>query len=203
MPAGTSMTAFNRDGHVVVRSPPVRLGDVDLSTDFRKHPIFQAFGDGPPSGSFGRFTTLKGMVRFIAGIAGRDAPFIIAAGWDADAALASWRQQSFGIGGATLAGLAVALVLLAYLRRQIRRNDDLLAKVSGAEQRQRHMVTALPDAVAIMNETLQIEFANPVAERIFGYAPGEMNGLPLAAIMSEDVKAQDEESARHIVTSPA
>ena len=199
MPVGTSMTAFNRDGHVVVRSPPVRLGDVDLSTDFAQHPIFRALGDGPSGGSFGRFTTLKGMVRFIAGVGGKDAPFIIAAGWDADAALAPWRRESLGIGGATLAGLVVALVLLAYLRRQIRRNDDLLAKVSDAEQRQRHMIIALPDAVAIINESLEIEFANPVAERVFGYAPGEMNGLPLATFMSDDVKAQDEESARHVL----
>jgi PAS domain S-box-containing protein len=199
MPAGTSITAFNRDGHVVVRSPPVRLGDVDLRTDFAQHPIFRALGDGPSGGSFGRFTTLKGMVRFIAGIGGKDAPFIIAAGWDADAALAAWRRESLAIGGATLAGLAVALVLFAYLRRQIRRNDDLLTKVSDAEKRQRHMISALPDAVAIINEALQIEFANPVAERIFGYAPGEMNGLPLAAIMSEEVKARDQESARHVL----
>ncbi|HXR86023.1 MAG TPA: PAS domain-containing protein [Stellaceae bacterium] len=199
MPWGISITAFNRDGHVVVRSPPVRLGDVDLSTDFTTHPIFTALSEGPAGGSFARFRTLKGMERFIAGIGGKDAPFIIAAGWDADAALASWQRESFGIAGGALAGLAVTLVLLAYLRRQIRRNDELLVKVSNAEQRQRHMMTALPDAVAIIDESLQIEFANPVAERIFGYAPGEMNGMPLAALMSDDVKAQDEESARNIV----
>ena len=199
MPAGTSITAFNRDGHVVARSPAVRLGDVDTSTDFTKHPIFRALSDGPPNGNFARFATLKGMVRFIAGVGGKDAPFIIAAGWDAQAALAPWRRESAGIAAATLAGLAITFLLLAYLRRQIRRNDDLLAKVSEAELRQRQLMTALPDAVAIINESLQIEFANPVAERIHGYAPGEMNGLPLTAIMSEDVKAQDEEAARRVV----
>jgi PAS domain S-box-containing protein len=199
MPAGTSITAFNRSGRIVVRSPPVRLGDVDLNAEFTNRPIFRALRDGLPEGSFGRFTTQKGMTRFIAGVGGKDAPFIIAAGWDADAALAVWRRECLAHGAATLAGLAIALALLAYLRRQIRRNDDLLAKASDAELRQRHMMTALPDAVAIINDTLQIEFANPVAERIFGYAPGEMNGLPLATVMSEDMKAQDQESARQVV----
>ncbi len=201
MPAGTSLTAFNREGHAVVRSPPVRLGDVDLSTDFTKHPIFRALIDGPSGGSFGRFATLNGgMVRFIAGIGNENVPFVIAAGWDSEAALAPWRHESFGIGGATVAGLAITLLLLVYLRRQIRRNDDLLAKVSEAELRQRQLMTAMPDAVALINESLEIEFANPVAERIHGYAPGEMNGLSLSAIMSDDAKAQDEESARRLVS---
>ena len=156
MPAGTSLTAFNREGHAVVRSPPVRLGDVDLSTDFTKHPIFRALIDGPSGGSFGRFATLNGgMVRFIAGIGDENVPFVIAAGWDSEAALAPWRHESFGIGGATVAGLAITLLLLVYLRRQIRRNDDLLAKVSEAELRQRQLMTAMPDAVAIINESLR------------------------------------------------
>jgi PAS domain S-box-containing protein len=200
MPAGTSITAFNRDGHVVVRTPAVHLGDADVTMDFTKRPMFQTFRDGPPGGNFARFVTMVGIERFVAGIGGKDAPFVIAAGWDAQAALEPWRRESLAIGGATLLGVAVALALLAYLRRQIRRNDDLLAKVTEAEVRQRHLMTALPDAVAIVNEASRIEFANPVAERVYGYAPGEMNGLDLGAIMADDAKAEDENSARHIVT---
>ena len=199
MPPGTSITAFNRDGHVVVRMPAIHLGDVDVTTDFSKRPMFRSFRDGPPAGSFARFTTLIGIDRFVAGVGGRNAPFIIAAGWDSQAALASWRAESLGIGGATLGGLMVMLALLAYLRGQIRRNDDLLAKVTQAELRQRHLMTALPDAVAIINESLKIEFANPAAERVHGYAPGEMSGLDLSAIMSDGVRAEDEESARRTV----
>ncbi len=200
MPAGTSITAFNRDGHVVVRTPAVHLGDVDVTMDFTKRPMFQTVRDGPIGGSFARFVTVAGVERFVAGVGGKDAPFVIAAGWDTQAALAPWRRESLGIGGATLAGLVVALALLAYLRRQICRNDDLLTKVTEAEVRQRHLMTALPDAVAIVNEALQIEFANPVAERVYGYAPGEMNGLDLSAIMADGAKAEDEKSARHTVT---
>jgi PAS domain S-box-containing protein len=201
MPAGTSITAFNQDGHVVVRTPPVHLGDIDATADFTKRPIFRTFRDGPPKGSFARFMTLAGVERFVAGVGGKDAPFIIAAGWDTQSALASWRKESLGIGGATLAGLMAALGLLSYLRCQIRRNDDLLAKVSEAELRQRQLMTVLPDAVAIINDSLQIEFANTTAERVHGYAPGEMNGLPLSAIMADDVREDDGEAARRAVSS--
>jgi len=200
MPLGTSITAFNRNGHVVVRTPPIHLGDADVTMDFSKRPMFQTFRDGPPSGSFARFVTMIGVERFIAGVGGKNAPFVIAAGWDASAALAPWRREFLGIGGATLIGLMVTLALLAYLRRQILRNDDLLTKVSEAEVRQRHLMTALPDAVAIINDSLKIEFANPTAERIYGYAPGEMNGLDLGALMVDGVKAEDEKSARQVVT---
>ncbi|HWE73168.1 MAG TPA: PAS domain-containing protein [Stellaceae bacterium] len=199
MPAGTSITAFNQDGHVVVRTPPVHLGDAEVRTDFTKRKFFSTFRDGPVNGSFARFVTLNGVERFVAGVGSKDAPFIVAAGWDTESALAGWRQESLAIGGATLAGLMAALGLLAYLRNQIRRNDHLLNKVSEAERRQRQLMAVLPDAVAIVNDSLQIEFANPAAERMHGYAPGEMNGLPLAAIMSDDVKAADEEAAGRVL----
>jgi PAS domain S-box-containing protein len=200
MPAGTSITAFNQDGHVVVRTPPVHLGDADLSVDFAKHPMFHLFRDGSGRGNFARFLTQSGVERFVAGIGGKNAPFVVAAGWDAEAALTSWRKESLGIAGATLAGLIAALGILAYLRRQIRRNDDLLAKVSEAELRQRQLMMVLPDAVAIINDALQVEFANPAAERIHGYEPGEMTGLPLSAIMADDVKEQDEKAAQLAVS---
>jgi PAS domain S-box-containing protein len=199
MPLGTSITAFNRGGHIVVRTPPVHIGDADIASDFSQRPMFRTFRDGPAAGTFVRFASIIGVDRFMAGVGGKNAPFVIAAGWDSDAALASWRTESLAIGGGTFAALIVALALLVYLRRQIRRNDALLARVSEAEERQRRLMMALPDAVAIINDSLQIEFANPAAERIHGYAPGEMNGLPLSAIMARDAKAQDEESAYRVV----
>lgn len=201
MPAGTSITAFNRDGHILVRTPPVHLGDVDLATDFSLRPIFSAFRDGAEEGRFAKFKTILGVERFVAGIGGKGSPFVIAAGWDTSAALASWREDSFAIGGATLVALAIALALLRYLSEQIGRNDGLLAEVSEAEQRQRNLMTALPDAVAIINDRLEIEFANPAAERIHGYGPGEMNGLSLADIVAYDRKLEDEASARAVLAN--
>lgn len=196
MPEGASITAFNRDGHVVVRTPPIHLGDSDAAIDFTNRPIYRTFRDGSPEGSFAKFTTIIGVDRFVAGIGGKNAPFIIAAGWDSDIALATWRQASLAISGATFVALTIALGLLAYLRRQICRNDSLLTKVSEAEQRQRNLMTALPDAVAIIGDGLKIEFANPAAERLYGYGPGEMNGLGLSEVMASSEKSDDTGTAR-------
>lgn len=203
MPAGTSITAFNRDGHVVVRTPPIHLGDTDSMIDFTNRPIYRTFRDGPPQGSFARFTTIVGENRFVAGVGGNNAPFIIAAGWDSRAALATWRQASLAITGATIIALAIALGLLGYLRRQICRNDGLLTKVTEAEQRQRNLMTALPDAVAIIGDSLKIEFANPAAERLYGYDLGEMNGLSLSEVMASEEKTDDTGAARRSLQTDA
>jgi PAS domain S-box-containing protein len=196
MPIGTSITAFNRDGHILVRTPPVHLGDPSLAIDFSQRPIFSAIRDGAEAGRFAKLKTVDGVDRFVASIGGKELPFVIAAGWDTEAALASWRKDAFAIGGATVVALAIALALLAYLSAQIGRNEVLLTEVSDAEQRQRNLMTALPDAVAIINDKLRIEFANPAAERIHGYGPGEMTGLRLADIVAEDKGVEAEESAR-------
>jgi PAS domain S-box-containing protein len=201
MPAGASITAFNRDGHMVLRTPAIHPGEAETRVEFAGRPIYQAFRDGPDAGTFAKFTTVIGVERFVAGVGGKDATFVIAAGWDTSAALATWREESWAIAGAALAALAIALALLAYLRTQIHRNELLLAQVSGAEQRQRDLLAALPDALAIIDDSLTIEFANPAAERIYGYGPGEMNGLPLTEIMAPAGKSEDEQQARRTLFS--
>jgi PAS domain S-box-containing protein len=203
MPAGTSITAFNRDGHMVVRTPAIHIGDLETINDFTGRPIYTAFRDGPANGTFAKFTTIVGVDRFIAGVGGPDTTFVIAAGWDTSMALAAWREESLAIAGAALVAFVIVLALLAYLRTQIHRNDHLLAQVSGAEQRQRDLMAALPDALAIVDESLTIEFANPAAERIYGYDPGEMNGLPLSEILAPGSKYEDELAARRALFSAA
>jgi PAS domain S-box-containing protein len=199
MPPGTSITAFNRDGHVLVRAPAIHFGDPALNTDFSQRAFYRALRDGAPKGSFAKFTTILGIDRFVAGVGGQDAPLIIAAGWDADAALAPWRAEALAIGGGTMAALAVALALLAYLRRQVRRNDMLLTRISDAEQQQRDLMMALPDAVAILNANRVVEFANAAAERLYGYGPGELTGLPLVESWAEGAPSGDEEHADDVL----
>ncbi|HEY3918675.1 MAG TPA: PAS domain-containing protein [Stellaceae bacterium] len=196
MPVGSTITAFNRDGRMLMRTPTIHLGDPETKFDFARGPVFPAFRDGPSTGSFAKFKTYSGVDRFVAGVGGHDAPIIVAAGWDVSKALAPWRRTSEAIIGGTAAVLALVLAMLIHLRGQIRRNDALLAQVSEAEQRQRDLITALPDAVAIINDRLAIEFANPAAERLYGYGAGEMSGIVITDVMASPAKDADRESAR-------
>ncbi len=102
MPLGTSITAFNGDGRVVVRTPMVRLGDPQLDLDFSHRPIFATFRDAPHSDSFAKFRAIDGVNRFVAGVGGKNTAFVIAAAWDARTALATWRADSLAITGGTL-----------------------------------------------------------------------------------------------------
>jgi PAS domain S-box-containing protein len=186
MPAGTSISVFNKDGHVLVRSPPLAADDPELKIDFSKREAFIRFRDGDAHGRFGRFRTFGGFDRFIAASGGKDATFVITAAWHAEPALAPWRTESLAIVSSALIGLIVAIGLLFLLRAQIARNEGLLAEVSQSEKRQRDLLMALPDAVAMIDRSLTVEFANRAAERLFGYGPGEMSGLAWPSLMPDD-----------------
>jgi PAS domain S-box-containing protein len=44
-----------------------------------------------------------------------------------------------------------------------------------------------PDGILVISEASTIEFANPAIETIFGFAPQELVGKPLAVLMSDDL----------------
>ena len=56
MPPGTSITAFNRDGHVVVRMPAIISATSMFTTDFSRSSDVPQLPRWSPAGSFARFT---------------------------------------------------------------------------------------------------------------------------------------------------
>jgi PAS domain S-box-containing protein len=66
--------------------------------------------------------------------------------------------------------------------RLARQNSEL----EEAQALTRTILETAPDGVITMGADGVIEMANPAAERLFGYAPGELIGLPVACLMYED-----------------
>jgi PAS domain S-box-containing protein len=56
----------------------------------------------------------------------------------------------------------------------------------------RSVVATTPDAILTMDEGGRILFANPAAERMFGYSRGELLGKPLALLMPERMRRPHE-----------
>ncbi len=179
MPSGTTLTLFNVDGKQLLRSPAIHLGDPVLGINFSKQGPFSALLGGSPDSGFVEFTNVAGKRRFYAQAGGRETGFVIAAAWDADAALAQWWREATVIVAGLAAGIVVTIALFPAIVKAQRRNDALLIEVSLSAESLRDLVTAMPDAVLLIDSSLRIVFANPAAERLYHYSPGEMNGLSL------------------------
>ncbi len=202
MPSGTTLTLFNVDGRQLVRSPAIHLGDRALDIDFSTQGPFRALLEGSPDGGFVEFTNVSGKRRFYAQAGGSNTGFVIAAAWDAEAALAQWRHAAAMIIAGTAAGIIVIIALFAYIFKALRRNDALLTEVSLSAESLRDLVTAMPDAVLLIDPHLRIVFATPAAERLYGYGASEMNGLPLRETSAMNLGAVDEQRIRGVFANP-
>lgn len=196
MPAGSNIVLFNADGRQLVRAPSVTFGDPVLATDFSQRTIYKSFRDAKERGTFGKFTNIVGADRFIAGVAGADSTFIVTAGWDASAALAHWRSEATGIIGGTVVAIIIFAGLFACLVLQLWRNEARLNSISASQEMLHSLVVTIPDAVMIIDRSLKIYFANPAAEKLYGYETGEMTGLSIGQIMCEAHRSNDEQSLR-------
>ncbi|HLX37143.1 MAG TPA: PAS domain-containing protein, partial [Candidatus Binataceae bacterium] len=108
--------------------------------------------------------------------------------------LAHWHNEAIIIIGFTLVGIVVVAALFVYVLASLRRNERLLAEISRSEEKFRALMAALPDSVLIIDEALQINFANAAAEKLYGYPPGAMNGLDLRDCMAPEARSDESEA---------
>jgi PAS domain S-box-containing protein len=78
-----------------------------------------------------------------------------------------------------------------------------LEELRESEARSRIVVETLADAVVTIDEASVIRFVNPAAERIFGYAPGELIGMHMTALMPDYLRRLHEEGVRRYVETGA
>lgn len=67
-------------------------------------------------------------------------------------------------------------------------HDTRLRPQSATEQRLRALVAAAPDGVLVTGEDGTILLANPALEQLFGYGPGELQGLPIEELVPERLR---------------
>lgn len=78
-----------------------------------------------------------------------------------------------------------------------------LEELRESEARNRIVVETLAEAVVTIDEASVIRFVNPAAERIFGYAPGELIGMHMTALMPDYLRRLHEEGMRRYVETGA
>jgi PAS domain S-box-containing protein len=74
-----------------------------------------------------------------------------------------------------------------------------LEELRASEARSRIVVETLADAVITIDESSVIRFANPAAERIFGYEPGALVGQHMTALMPDYLRRLHEEGVRRYI----
>src|SRR5574340_119375 len=109
------------------------------------------------------------------------AALVIASGWANPAALAQWLPGAQDMGATALALLLVVVAGAWLLYRKVRL---LAGGLVAVHSRLRTLLDNVPSAVITTDEAGRIETANPAAMRMFGYAPGEMEGRSLETMLA-------------------
>jgi PAS domain-containing protein len=78
----------------------------------------------------------------------------------------------------------------AQLEEQTVEMEAQQAELLETENWFRSIIETAPDGMLVINETATIVLANPSAEALFGYAPGELVGAPLSCIIPDLASAQ-------------
>jgi PAS domain S-box-containing protein len=110
--------------------------------------------------------------------------------------------------GIALLVIAIIVLLRAFVFRTAVTVDGIDQERSAAteeairaQQRQRMVTDTIADAVISIDATSTIEFANPAAERIFGYTAAELAGQPLTKLMPERFRNRHLAALRRYVDS--
>jgi PAS domain S-box-containing protein len=69
------------------------------------------------------------------------------------------------------------------LLSRVRQLEAQLAQTEASEARFRSLLEAAPDAIVIVGHDGKVVFANAQVERVFGYAPTELAGLPVETLI--------------------
>lgn len=80
------------------------------------------------------------------------------------------------------------------LEDSVRARDAAIAALASSEGRYRSMIGNMLGGLITVDALGRIDLANPAAERLFGYEPGELKGLPLTTLVPAD--SEDEARAR-------
>ncbi len=84
--------------------------------------------------------------------------------------------------------------------RPVARLSAALSAAS-ANARFRAVVEAATDGIIVGDLRGRIRFANPAASRMLGYAPGEMDDMPIATIVPEDLRERHEQGMNQFLKS--
>jgi len=202
-----AMTLRRDDLRLVARMAPGspvqgQVGDTQVTGRLRGMVTAQ-----PRQGTFVSVVGIDGQERTSSYRAVDGWPFVVYAGVNNERFFQPWRQQAWTV--ASLAGLAWLLVALAtwQVHRATGRQDQAMRALAEQGRRiqalQREQAAMLDSDLVGMAKIARrtITWRNRAVERLLGYGPGELQGLPARVFYWDD--AQYEEVGREVYSALA
>jgi len=162
---GTKTTLMHRNGRLLARHPQVESA---LGQHFPLLDGMLALRKSRPTEPIRIESPVDGVERFGALALVPEYPLVTIVTRDVNVALASWRAQSLGTVGRTLALAALAALLLAILQRQIARLDKARASLEATRERFSLAVAGSDDGIWDWDQTTRRIFLSPRARELFG-----------------------------------
>lgn len=115
-------------------------------------------------------------------------PIVVSVINDHSEALGSWRETAVPIAvGAGLVCLFIGLVA-SLLARELKREESLARALEEANDRHRHTVNSVMDAIIAIDELHNIVLFNPAAERMFSRHANDMLGKPMGLLVPQSLR---------------
>jgi PAS domain S-box-containing protein len=118
----------------------------------------------------------------------KDFPMYVKVATDGESALTLWRETAIPIAFASLMVCLSIVGITILLRRELIREESLQQALSAADERHRHTVTSVMDAIIAIDDQQHIILFNPAAERMFGLPAADAIGHPLTVLIPENLR---------------
>ena len=106
-------------------------------------------------------------------------PLLVSVTNDEEETLASWRETAIPIGmGAALVCLLISAACMV-LVTELKKEEALSLSLRDANDRYHRTIDSVMDAIVAVDESQNILFFNPAAEKMFGYTAKDVIGKPL------------------------
>jgi PAS domain S-box-containing protein len=116
-------------------------------------------------------------------------PLLVSVTNDEEETLASWRETAIPIGmGAALVCLLISVACMV-LVTELKKEEALSLSLRDANDRYHRTIDSVMDAIVAVDESQNILFFNPAAEKMFGYSAKDVIGKPLEHLIPHALRA--------------
>jgi diguanylate cyclase (GGDEF)-like protein/PAS domain S-box-containing protein len=180
---GGSLNLFRSDGIVIARFP--------FSEDVRGRSLagtanIRAF-QSARSGVFTGRSAIDNVERLYAFRHVGDYPLMVNVAQSVDDILAGWYRSAWILGGFALLLMAACVGLAGLFARELRRRQQISARLEQAERDLRTILNNLPSMVGYWDRNLCNRFANHAYLDWFGQAPGQMRGRHIRELLGDEL----------------
>ncbi|CAH2605911.1 Diguanylate cyclase (plasmid) [Rhodovastum atsumiense] len=178
-----TLTLLQTDGTIVARAPP--KDESVIGKTFPHSVVLRHFADAD-SGTFEETSVVDGVRRLYAYRKVGDHPLIVVTATAMDTVYAEWRTKALQIALIVVALGGTGMMLVALLRREVRRRLEAERAARASEAQYRAVADYSSDAILRTGLDGVRRYLSPSTEHLVGYRPDELVGRRWTANVHPD-----------------